>query len=109
MIQNAMQWYGSRPFSSTSFVRSSTRDRDEVLREILCAIEGVESVRVLRGSGRAPGARDKVYVVLLTHDVRRDRRIIEIICQLDDVDIDLVPCDAQGMIPDGATPLRSLS
>lgn len=100
-------WFRSTAFAPLTLVSTSTRE--SALRGVLCSIEGVGDVRVLPAAARAPGSRDKVYVILDTHDVRRDRRIVEVLCQLDDIDFDLVPSEAQGMIPNGAAPLRSLS
>ena len=100
-------WSSTREVSASVFAPSAT-SRDRICGEILLKIEGVDSVRLLAKEERA-GERDKVYVVLATHDVRRDSRIVEVLCQLDDVDFDLVPLEAQGMIPDAARPVRSLS
>lgn len=99
-------WTSTREVSQPIFAPVTSRER--TLAEILLTIEGVESVRLLPSTARA-GDRDKVYVVLATHDVRRDSRIVEVLCQIDNIDFDLVPAEAQGMIPDAARPVRSLS
>lgn len=87
--------FGAQPAMSTR----------QALTQIIRDIPGVGDVRLLASASRPGGARHKVFIVLDTHDVDRDRHIIEILCQLDDVDIDLVPKAAAAMIPDAAESL----
>ncbi len=86
-------------------VRGVALDTGQAIRRIACAIEGLREVRVLDRKSRN-GQRTKVFVILDTHDIDRDDRIIKLLCQLDDVDIDLVPSGAEGMVPVEATPVR---
>lgn len=58
------------------------------------SVEGVAEVR--RGSGR-------VFVVVSTHDVARDRRIVKI---MGNVDYDIVPIASADMIPENAEYIR---
>lgn len=88
-----------------TFGATPAKSTREALTQIVREIDGVGDVRLLSAASRLGGARHKVFVVLDTHDVERDRHIIEILCQLDDVDIDLVPKAAAAMIPDGAESL----
>jgi hypothetical protein len=74
----------------------------EALRLIIRQFEGVGDVRLLPLAKRVGGARHKVFVVLAVHDIERDRRIVEVLSQLTDVDMDLVPAASAGMIPDAA-------
>ena len=101
-------WSSTRGVSLSQPIFAPSSQRERIFAEILRSFEGVDSVRVLARGDRA-STRDKVYVVLATHDVRRDSRIVEVLCQLDDVDFDLVPVEAQGMIPNAAQPVRALS
>jgi hypothetical protein len=83
-----------------SFISEQRRALDlyEFMRLYVKPIDGVAEVRILpRGAEQCP----KVYVVLDTHDVRRDERIVAILSQIQEVDYDLVPRVAIGMIPDG--------
>ena len=75
------------------------------LRESVAAKPGVASVRVLPRSARHGAANHKVFVVLHTHDIDRDREVIELLVQFDGIDYDLVPETAAGMIPDAARPV----
>jgi hypothetical protein len=75
---------------------------DAALRQHVAPIEGVAHVRLLARSRRLGRDINKVYVVLQAHDVDRDRRIVDIMSQLDEVDYDLVPVAAASMIPDEA-------
>lgn len=84
---------------------SVTLTLDAILREHVASIDGVAYVRMLPRSKRLGRAVNKVYIVLETHDIDRDRRVVEIMCQLEDVDYDLVPVTAAGMIPDVALKL----
>lgn len=79
----------------------------EALRQILRQFDGVADVRLLPLTKRAGGARHKVFVLLSAHDVERDRRIVEVLSQLSDIDMDLVPAASAGMIPDGAQSILS--
>jgi hypothetical protein len=74
----------------------------EALRQIIKEFKGVGDVRLLPLAKRAGGARHKVFVVLAAHDVERDRRIVEVLSQLTDIDMDLVPAASVGMIPEAA-------
>lgn len=74
----------------------------EALRLILNQFSGIADVRLLPLAKRAGGARHKVFVVLAAHDVERDRRIVDVLSQLTDIDMDLVPLASVGMLPDGA-------
>jgi hypothetical protein len=65
-------------------------------------IEGISDVLLLPRNKKQGKARHKVFVVLGTHDIRRDRRVIQLMNQFDDVDYDLVPQISQGMIPSEA-------
>jgi hypothetical protein len=78
---------------------------EAALRQFVKPIDGVEHVRLLPRSRRLGRATSKVYVVLRTHDIDRDRRVVDIMSQLDDVDYDLVPLAAASMIPDAAVVL----
>lgn len=78
-------------------------DTHSALRRVVLDLEGVKDVRLLPRKDRVKGnQRHKAFVVLQTHDIARDRRIIEIVCQLADVDVDLVPASSEGLIPDAA-------
>jgi hypothetical protein len=79
----------------------------EALRQILKEFSGVSDVRLLPLGKRVGGARHKVFVVLSAHDVDRDRRIVEVLSQLSDIDMDLVPAASVGMIPDAAQSILS--
>ena len=68
-----------------------------VLRESL--FSGVSSFRLLPSEQRYERAHDKVYFVLETHDIERDRRIVEIMVQFESVDYDLVPAASIDFIP----------
>jgi hypothetical protein len=75
----------------------------EVLTGILQRFEGVQDIRVLPKDERhGIGARDKVFVILNTHDVKRDFQIVNVLAQIDDVDMDLVPKAAIELVPDAA-------
>ena len=78
----------------------------EIVREVLRDVDGVAEVRVLPPRLRPASRRAKVFVVLASHDVRRDSRIVERLCQIPDIDFDLVPAAARGMIPDESDCLR---
>lgn len=95
----------SRPIFSTADPVLS-RNGLEIVREVLRSFDGVAEIRVLPNSRRPGTERAKIFVVLATHDVRRDGRIVEILCQIPDIDFDLVPMSAREMIPDDADSLR---
>lgn len=78
----------------------------EIVREVLRQVEGIAEVRVLAAKARPASRRAKVFVVLATHDVRRDGRVVELLRQIPDVDFDLVPATASSMIPDDAARIR---
>ena len=73
------------------------------LRRLLeeAALPGVAGVRLLPRDRRASRTA-KVFFVLETHDIKRDRKIIALMSQLEAVDYDLVPANRQGLIPDDA-------
>jgi len=83
-----------------------SRDSLGIVREVLRQFEGLAEVRVLSARLRPASRRAKVFVVLGTHDVRRDARVVERLCQIPDVDFDLVPAASRGMIPDDAACIR---
>jgi hypothetical protein len=91
-------------FSTADAVLS--RGGVEIVREILRQVEGIAEVRVLPARRRPASRRAKVFVVLATHDVRRDSRVVEQLCQVPDIDFDLVPASARTMIPDDAEHIR---
>ena len=70
----------------------------------LRGIEGIAEVRAL--SPRQGSRRSKVFVVLATHNVRRDGRVVELLCQVPDIDFDLVPVAARDVIPDIAESIQ---
>lgn len=95
----------NRPLSEPVFSTATpmlSRGSLDIVRAILREIEGLAEVRVLPVRDRAPSNRPKLFVVLATHDVRRDSRVVERLCQLPDIDFDLVPQSARHMIPDAA-------
>jgi hypothetical protein len=107
-MTDTASWFSTNAYGNSANLVQSL-EGTAALRIVACEIEGVHSVRVLNASDRAPNARDKVYVVLATHDVKRDRRIVEVLCQLDGIDFDLVPSLSEDMIPSAAVALRPLS
>ena len=68
-------------------------------------LPGVADVRVIPREKRGKHPRSKVFVVTATHDLGRDRGVIELLAQLD-CDFDLVPETAVGMIPETARSIR---
>lgn len=91
----------AEPIFSTATPMLSRTTLD-IVRAILREIEGIGEVRVLPARARTAGERAKLFVVLANHDVRRDSRVVERLCQLPDIDFDLVPQAAREMIPDAA-------
>jgi hypothetical protein len=71
------------------------------LTQFVRQVSGVTSVRVLPKSKRGYDYH-KVFIVTDRPDIDRDRKLVELMGQLDSVDYDLVPTSAAGMIPDGA-------
>lgn len=102
-MQTTSSW--NRPIFSTADPVLS-RGTLDIVREVLRAFEGVAEVRVLSNIRRPGSQRTKIFVVLATHDVRRDSRIVEILCQIPDIDFDLVPVSASRMIPNDAEAIR---
>jgi len=74
------------------------------LKTALQGIRGIEALRFLSKDRRYKGASHKLFVMLATHDVDRDFQIVERLCQFDDIDYDMVPCDAHLMVPAEARP-----
>lgn len=95
---------GADLFSTATPVLSRTTR--EVVTTALRGVEGIAEVRVLSPGQRPGSRRSKVFVVLATHDVRRDGRVVELLCQVPDVDFDLVPIAARTVIPDFAETMR---
>lgn len=91
-------------FSTATPVLSRTTR--EVVTAILRSVEGIAEVRVLSPRQRPGSRRSKIFVVLATHDVRRDGRVVELLCQVPDIDFDLVPVAARDMIPDVAESIQ---
>jgi len=85
-----------------SVLGTEAMDVREALRETVCRLDGVTEIRLLARENRQQHPRHKAFVVLSTHDLKRDRQIIDLLVQFDDLDYDLVPDTAVGMIPDAA-------
>ena len=95
-------------YMSSSGMCESVRSGNQldILKGVL-EFPGVQDVRVVKGQDRNGLAEcDKVFVVLATHDVDRDYRIVSVLCQLESVNMDLVPKKAIGMIPSQARSIR---
>lgn len=78
---------------------------DAALRDALLEarrLDGVAEVRLLPRDRRAGRDVPKAFVVLATHDLERDQRVVNILSQMLEIDYDLVPAESAGMIPDGA-------
>jgi hypothetical protein len=80
---------------------SSTASRDRIVRELLRDIDGIAEVLVRE---RTRQRRAKVFVVLATHDLRRDDEIVRRLCELDDIAMDLVAATARALVPTDAKP-----
>ena len=100
---------------SSSDLRGRGRDdsSDNTLRLVelsleqnVVPIEGVKEVRVMHQRHRDGLTRHKVFIILATHDLDRDRKIVEVMTQIDGVSYDLVPAETEDFIPDGASPLK---
>lgn len=62
------------------------------------ALDGIPGIAEVRLAGSAP----RIFIVLEDHDIDRNRRITEQMWDLNlDVEYDLVPARALGMIPTG--------
>jgi hypothetical protein len=77
----------------------------DVLDKAVRNLPGVAEVLVIPREKRGKHPRSKVFVVTATHDLARDRKVIDLLAQLD-CDFDLVPEAAGGMIPETARPIR---
>ena len=62
-------------------------------------IPGVRRVLFLPRASRPNARAPKVFVILETHDIDRDREIVDLMIQFDHVDYDLVPAESAGMVP----------
>jgi hypothetical protein len=72
-----------------------------ILRELVRPVLGVTAVRVLAKAKRGCD-HHKVFIMTSGSDIDRDRKLVDLMGQLDSVDYDLVPVSAAGMVPDGA-------
>jgi len=62
-------------------------------------IPGISAVRLIARNRTGGRSHHKAFIVLRTHDIERDAQIVERMSQFDQVDYDLVPEEAEGMIP----------
>lgn len=82
-------------------VSSATDSLRCALNKAFEHIQGLAGIRLLPASARSCRT-PKVFVVLESHDLMRDRRVVSIMSQYEDVDYDLVPIERAALIPDGA-------
>lgn len=67
---------------------------DDTLQSILREIPGIYGVYV-----RKTLTPNKVFVVILNHDIKRDEEIVSKLCEVPDIAMDLVPFESIDMIP----------
>lgn len=74
--------------------------RKTFIEEVL-KIDGVADILYLDRKHRVVrGATDKFFIILCTHDIDRDAKIVDLFCDIEDYDIsiDLVPLSSSGMV-----------
>ena len=100
-----LEQVGARSQADIAEVRPAA-SIETALRETFAIenLEGVSEVLLLPRNRRlGAAARHKVFVMLASSDINRDRRIVQLMCQFDAIDYNLVPESARSMLPDAVT------